>query len=331
MISYLDYDFSVGRDWHRFVWPYVGEYGEGSPHENRFWPAIDDSDWNFNALGNFSQFFQLPNNGRYYDVCYGPIHLFFLDSSSQEPDGNSSASLQANWLQLKLMLSTARWKVVVCADPPFSSDPNTQKSVMQWPFDQWGADLVISGESFDYERFSVNRFPYIVNGLGGFITFTPTSQAVNSVSLYAANFGAGRMMVNKDTLRYEFFALDGTRIDILELTKGKSTMKPCIPSPSVVGTNSQIVHGPWANPNGNTFPADKGSASIYYQDNSQPVQEWNWNIANQNWVPAGAPPSGNIVSGNYGGLAPDFIPQETTAAIDTSTGQVWWYFNGQWN
>ena len=284
---FLDYDYSVGRDWHDYLHPYVGEYGNGSRHRNRFWPAIDQTDWNDAGLVPFSQFFTLPNNGRYYDVCYGPVHLFFLDSAPSEPDGKTSTSKQARWLQLKLMLSTARWKVVVLASPPFSSDLS-QDSDLQWPFDEWGADIVLSGEAYDYERFSNNRFPYIVNGLGGKNLNLPSGQTANSLVLYAGNYGAGRVSVNKDTFRYEFYAIDGTLVDTFEITKGTSTMKPPIPSPSVIGAASQIVHGPWVNPNGNTFPADTGSAAIYYQDGVTPAVEWAWSITNQNWILVGS-------------------------------------------
>lgn len=282
--TFLDYDIAVGKNFQRYIKPYVGQYGDGAYNRNRFWPTIDENDWNDDNLVPFGQFFTLPNNGRYYDVCYGPLHLFFLDAAASEPDGKTVNSKQARWLQLKLMLSTARWKVVVLSSPPFSSDITTQDSDLQWPFDAWGADLVLAGESYDYERFSVNRFTYIVNGLGGKHLYTPAASAANSMKFYASNYGAGRVSVNKDTLRYEFIAIDGTLVDTFEIVKGKSTMKPPIPSPSVIGAASQIVHGVWANPNGQTVPPDAGSAAIYYQDNSSPVQEWNWNIANQNWV-----------------------------------------------
>jgi hypothetical protein len=52
-------------------------------------------------------------------------------------------------------------------------------------------------------------------------------------------------------------------------------------------------------------------------------------------------PGQNGFAGNYGGLPPPFTPNVTPAvihaagmtavfAIDTSTGQIWWFYNGQW-
>ena len=215
------YDFTVGREWHDFIWPYNGQYGNGSS-ENRFWPAVDDNDWNNQNWKLFAEFFALYTKGHFYDVSYGPLHLFFISGVNDEPAGNAADSQQGRWLQTALMLSTARWKVVVVAAPPFSSDNSTQKSNMQWPFDQWGADAVFAGTSEDYERFSVNRFTYIVNGLGGAGLLNQSSTALNSIKFYAGNYGAGKVTVSRNRLRYECLAIDGTVVDNFEITKGTS-------------------------------------------------------------------------------------------------------------
>ena len=39
-----------------------------------------------------------------------------------------------------------------------------------------------------------------------------------------------------------------------------------------------------------------------------------------------------VIAANYGGNQPNFTPSTTGAvAIDTSTGQIWWWYNNQWN
>ncbi len=41
---------------------------------------------------------------------------------------------------------------------------------------------------------------------------------------------------------------------------------------------------------------------------------------------------GGVVCGNYGGNQPTFTPSSGCGnAIDTSNGQVWWYYSGAWN
>jgi hypothetical protein len=209
------YDLSVGRNFYSYIFPYVGTYGQGA-YRNKFWPTIDDLDW-ADSLSAFKAFFSdLPNNGRYYDVCYGPVHFFFLDSSASDSDGNGSTSEQADWLRIKLAISTAKWKVVVLSDPPYSSDAE-QTLAARWPFQTWGADLVLSGEALNYERFSVGGFPYIVNGLGGAGLVSPVIPTANSEAIYFAGFGYGKLTVNEASLKYEFIAVDGTVIDTLQL------------------------------------------------------------------------------------------------------------------
>jgi hypothetical protein len=62
---------------------------------------------------------------------------------------------------------------------------------MQWPFRAWGADLVLSGHDHDYERFVVDGFPYVVDGVGGnsLYTFRPLIVG-GSEFRYALGMGA---------------------------------------------------------------------------------------------------------------------------------------------
>ena len=48
-------------------------------------------------------------------------------------------------------------------------------------------------------------------------------------------------------------------------------------------------------------------------------------------VQTGGGGSGGVPTGNYGGGAPSFTPSTSGGfAIDTSTGKLWFYFNGAW-
>lgn len=41
---------------------------------------------------------------------------------------------------------------------------------------------------------------------------------------------------------------------------------------------------------------------------------------------------GGVTAADYGGGAPSFTPlTDGAVAIDTSNGQIWWWFNGAWN
>lgn len=82
---------------------------------------------------------------------------------------------QACWLQRELAASNAPWKIVVFHHPPFNSgtrhEGNTQ--ALQWPFEAWGADVVMSGHDHHYEMIlrddnrDGRQMPYFIVATGG--------------------------------------------------------------------------------------------------------------------------------------------------------------------
>src|SRR5581483_888244 len=93
-------DQNVGQYYHDFIGPYLGSYGEGAA-TNRFFPVLGNHDWQAAGARPYLDYFTLPGNERYYEVAYGPVHLFALDSDPSEPDGVRSDSAQANWLRAR--------------------------------------------------------------------------------------------------------------------------------------------------------------------------------------------------------------------------------------
>lgn len=185
-----------------------------------FYPAAGKTDWDVDGtLAAFLAYFGLDGLGRsYHEVVSGPVHMIFADSDSRNSGGVSATSKQALWVKAKLALSTAKWKIVVISNPPYSSDSVLTPGFaeLQWPFGDWGADLVISGRTRSYERLEVGGVPYVVNGSGG--AGLGTFGAPVSGSAYrSASYGAGRITVDCDSLKYEFIGVDGTILDTLEL------------------------------------------------------------------------------------------------------------------
>ena len=89
----------------------VGQYYQDFITGNRFFPALGDHDWGDiypNPSGDqaYLSYFNTPGNGRYYDFVQGPVEFFMLSLDKNEPDGNTSNSLQAAWLQSELARST---------------------------------------------------------------------------------------------------------------------------------------------------------------------------------------------------------------------------------
>src|SRR5438552_391607 len=171
-LTAASYDTMVGQYYHDFIYPYSGAYGAGAA-SNRFWPTMGEHDWGASAnnptgdQGYLNFFSGLPGNKRYYSVTQGPVALFVVDANENEPDGTSSISTQAQWLQGALASSTAPWKLVFIAYPPYSSGPFGSTGGLAWPFQAWGASAVFSGHDHDYERLVENGIPYFVDGTGG--------------------------------------------------------------------------------------------------------------------------------------------------------------------
>lgn len=101
----------------------------------------------------------------------GVVHIFAMDSDCNEPDGVTADSKQGQWLKSALASTSAPWKLVLLHHAPFSSgDSHGSHPHLQWPFERWGADAVLSGHDHVYERILIpgSGMPYFVNGLGGF-------------------------------------------------------------------------------------------------------------------------------------------------------------------
>ncbi|MFH1103547.1 MAG: metallophosphoesterase [Actinomycetota bacterium] len=169
------FDQVVGQYYHQYIGGYTGAYGAGSPF-NRFFPALGNHDYTDGGLGNYLGFFDLPGPGvsttgtsgneRYYDVRLGGVHIFVVNSNPEEPNGLTPTSTQGQWLQAALQGSDAEWKLVVFHHPPYSSMPGKTSSWMDWPFREWGADLVLSGHAHVYERLRADGLDYVITGLG---------------------------------------------------------------------------------------------------------------------------------------------------------------------
>jgi hypothetical protein len=193
-------DRNIGQYYGRYISPYLGQFGPGAT-ENRFFPSLGNHDWLTPGAQPYLDYFTLPGNERYYDVVRGDVHLFAIDSDISEPDGVTVGSVQARWLRDALAASTARWRVVYMHHPPYSSGSHGSTVALQWPFREWGANLVLAGHDHIYERLSVDGLTYVICGLSGY----PEKYAVadpplaGSISSYVANHGA--LIIDADDTR----------------------------------------------------------------------------------------------------------------------------------
>jgi len=178
----------------------------------------------FPALREHSSWF---GNKRYYDFEEGYIHFFAIDSlRHSNVYGNWKNTIQAQWLKEQLEDSTSTFNIVYFHHPPFTNTMH-QSTEMNWPFQEWGADIVVSGHAHTYERFEKNGFPYVVNGLGGHndmhclsgedqkqcTSTPPKTKDPDTVIAYNSNWGAMLVKSTNNFLNFTFIDINYTKID----------------------------------------------------------------------------------------------------------------------
>ena len=214
-------DDNIGQFYSAFIHPYVGAYGPGAS-VNRFFPTLGNHDWVTPGAGPYLGYFTLPGNERYYELVRGPIHFFMVDSDVHEPDGNTSTSVQAQWLRSRLALSRSPFDVVVLHHAPYSSSSDHGSQVdLQWPFRAWGADAVLCGHDHDYERVVRDGFPYLVDGLGGFSQYNFGPEPVSgSVARFRADYGALLVEADEERALFRFVTQADVVVDTFSLPAG---------------------------------------------------------------------------------------------------------------
>ena len=211
-------DANIGQFYRAFIHPYQGGYGQGADI-NRFFPTLGNHDWTTDNAQPYLDYFTLPGNERYYDFTWGPVHFFALDSDSREPDGVGSSSPQAAWLQAGLASSTAPWNIVYMHHPPYSSGMHGSVDWTRWPYQEWGADAVLSGHDHTYERLLVDGFPYFINGLGGGAIYYFVDILDGSQIRYNDDYGAMLVDADPGQITFQFITRQGVTVDTFTLEK----------------------------------------------------------------------------------------------------------------
>jgi tartrate-resistant acid phosphatase type 5 len=225
------YDESTGAyygDWLRDITTTGRRCPEGRAPVNAFFPSLGNHDYKEATPGpkTYLKYFELPgagftnssDNERYYDFVQGPIHFFVLNTNEEEPDGVTGTSRQARWLRAQLAASTSTWNVVYGHHPPYSSDLiHGSMPYMQWPFAEWGADVVLAGHAHAYERIERDGIVYFVNGIGGATRYFFGFPVKGSRSRYNADWGAQKVTATAVSLTFELWNVERRLIDTYTL------------------------------------------------------------------------------------------------------------------
>lgn len=211
-------DAHIGQYYSKWIGNYAGTFGAGSA-TNRFFPSLGNHDWVLANAAAYLNYFTLPGNERYYDFVRGPVHFYALDSDPHEPDGITSTSVQAAWLQAKLASATEPFQVVYFHHPPYSSASHGNTPELQWPFRQWGADVVLSGHDHSYERVVIDGFPYLVNGLGGAPKYGFNAPVAGSTVRFDGDHGALIVDATEKLMTLDFVSRADVVIDRFALPR----------------------------------------------------------------------------------------------------------------
>ena len=106
---------------------------------------------------------------------------------------------------------------------------------MQWPFADWGADVVVSGHAHTYERIMRDGIVYFVNGLGGSGRYgfgTPVEGSVVRLRDGWRPEGHG----HDTSLTFDFFDVRGVLVDSYRLPK-----PPLAPPAAPTGLSASAV------------------------------------------------------------------------------------------
>jgi hypothetical protein len=158
------------------------------------------------------------------------VEFFVADSNMPLPDGRCKKSIQALWFRDRLAESTAPWKVVVFHKSAFSSGESQSYLCMQWPFEHWGADVVLSGHDHDYERIlrddngDGRQLPYFITGLGGQSIREFSTIVAGSAARFTGDYGALFATATPTTLNFEFRTIGGSVVDSFSMEKTATTV-----------------------------------------------------------------------------------------------------------
>jgi hypothetical protein len=189
-------------------------------------PTIGNHEYDVAGANGYFTYFQAAagDTGKgYYSFDLGPYwHVIVLNNTASVAYG--AGSVQEQWLKADLAASTKLCTIAMFHYPLFfsSDDPSWHSASGVLPIwndlYQAGADIVLNGQQYDYERFAPQdpgANPDPTRGVrefnvwtGGYATAMPSSIAPNTEAVSDA-FGVLKLTLGPDSYIWEFIPAPG--------------------------------------------------------------------------------------------------------------------------
>ena len=230
--TYEKYTDQTDVYWHLPV--YYNKYVESK----EFYPVLGNHDFfdTGNGYGLASQTYRdyftwLPSSTeggrRFYDFKKEHVHFIMLNGMDITPLGASELdSTQKDWAGPLIQNSDSKFQIVVTHYSPYVTSygselgegSHTSNTNIQWPFKDWGADIILAGHNHVYEQLEVNGLPILVNGLGGGYIGNFGTPHEGSKVRYNGMHGAIKATVYENKIVFKFISIDGTEQDSFTLS-----------------------------------------------------------------------------------------------------------------
>jgi hypothetical protein len=194
-------------------------------HKARTNPTIGNHEYDVTGANGYFGYFGAaagdPTKG-YYSFDLGDWHVVVLNNTASVASG--IGSVQEQWLKADLAASTKRCTIAMFHYPLFfsSDDPSWHSAsgvLGIWnDLYQAGAEIVLNGQQYDYERFAPqdpggNADPRGIRefnvGTGGYATALPTSIAPNTEAVSDA-YGILKLSLGPDSYTWQFIPAGGS-------------------------------------------------------------------------------------------------------------------------
>ncbi len=166
-----------------------------------------------------SDFYKMPNKGKWYSVDTLGIHFIVLDNYAKY----GKKSKQYKWLKEDLKNKKSDFTIVVMHKPPFTTTKHAAGSKKPRKklvplFEKYKVDAVFTGHVHAYEKSFSNNIYYITTGGGG----APLHSQISSseyCKLFVKNYNFCKLWVEGKTLNIQALDTASNTIDKFQIIK----------------------------------------------------------------------------------------------------------------